>query len=483
LFDLPTMFLITTVRRTIQRFGLIEAGARVMVALSGGADSVALLQVLRELTEQADGHIAPFKLAGIAHLNHLLRGAQADGDEAFCRDLAEKASLPCDVERVDVGRIARETGVSLEQAAHDERYAFFDRAAARLNADLIAVAHTRDDQAETFLLRLLRGAGPRGLGGMHPRTGRVIRPFLDVGRDEVRNFLRDRHVQYREDASNADLDIPRNRIRHELLPLLESRFSPGIVEVLAREAAIARDDAQYLDAAATAAAARVLVAAPDRVELSIPALLAEPPAIAARVVRHAQQLASGGKFAGFDAVEAVLALAVSNSTGPLDLPGHRVNRLQETLVLTRRPGRTSPELPESTFSYGLDVPGTVSVPEAACAISAEAHNVPPGESASARWPLMGRGDQVVVEAGRLSRPLVVRSRRPGDAFRPLGLHGRKKLQDFFVDAKIQRGIRDKVPLVVDAEGRIVWVAGLAVSEEFRVTDHTRAVVILKRVPA
>jgi tRNA(Ile)-lysidine synthase len=389
-------------------------------------------------------------------------------------------------------QLAHESARSLEHAAHDARHGFFARAAERLDAAGVAVAHTRDDQAETFLLRLLRGAGPRGLGGMHPKSGKVIRPFLDASRDEVRSFLHERKVQHKEDLSNADLDSPRNRVRHELIPFLEARFLPGIVEVLDREAAIARDDAQHLDAEAAEAAGRLVVRKADCVEIAVGPLLAQSPAIARRVVRDAQQLASGGKFVGFDAVEAVLALAVSNSTGPvapkrakagpLDLPGHRVNRLGETLVLTRRAGRSVPPAIDPHFSYGLDVPGMVNVPEAACAISAEAEMVPSGASVGARWPLVGRGDNVVVEGSDLAGPLVVRSRRPGDRFRPLGFHGHKTLQDFFVDAKVQRGKRDKIPLVVDADGRIVWVAGLSVAEEFRVTDRTKAVVILKRLP-
>ncbi len=225
------MSLIDSVQRTIRRHGLIQPGARVCVALSGGADSVALLHVLRELAASEQ-----FELAGAAHLNHQLRGAESDEDEAFCRRLAADCSIPIDVERVDVRHVAREAASSLECAAHDARHAFFTRAAERLNASVTAVAHTRDDQAETFLLRLLRGAGPRGLGGMHPRSGGVIRPFIEVSRGDVRHLLRERKVQHREDASNTDLAIPRNRIRHELIPFLEARFSSGIIEVLDREA-------------------------------------------------------------------------------------------------------------------------------------------------------------------------------------------------------------------------------------------------------
>jgi tRNA(Ile)-lysidine synthase len=469
--------MIDSVRRTIRTHGLLPAGTRVVVALSGGADSVALLFALRELA-QVEG----FRVAGAAHLNHQLRGADADADARFCLDLAARLELPIDVERIDVAALARDTGGSIEHAAHIARYAFFDRAAARLGATAVAVAHTKDDQAETFLLRLLRGAGPRGLGGIHPRAGSVVRPFIDTSRAEIRDFLRAAHIAFREDASNADLAIPRNRIRHELLPLLDARFTPGIVDVLDREAAIARDDADYIEGAARAAAARLVSQTARGVELDRDGLVAEPPAIARRVIRLAQQKAAGpDRFVGFDAVDAVHRFAVSKSTGQLDLPGHRVNRRGGSLVLTGSRGREKPS-PAADFLYQLEVPGQVAVPEAACAISADARRVPPGRSAGEVWHLAGRSDEAVIEARRLAAPLAVRNRRPGDAFHPLGLKGRKTLQDFFVDAKIDRFERAITPVIVDSAGQIVWIAGHALAEEFRVTDATKDVVILKRLP-
>lgn len=488
-----------SVRRTIRRFGLLPRETRVVVALSGGADSVALLFAMREMAA-ADG----FLLAGAAHLNHQLRGADADADEEFCRRLAGELDVPLDVERLDVAALAGAAGVSLEQAAHDARHQFFVRAASRADASVVAVAHTKDDQAETFLLRLLRGAGPRGLSGMHARSGVVVRPFIDTSRAEVRAFLQARQISFRQDATNDDRAIPRNRVRHELIPFLETRFSPGIVGVLDREATIAREDAEYLDAAAAAAAASVMTTTAAGVELPIEAIVAHPPAIARRVIRLAQRIASGGRFTGFDAVDAVLAFAVSNSTGPVDLPGHRVNRRGDTLVLTRslpprshrrhgapRQARGGPSSSRAAamgveakphFSYELGIPGRVHVPEAACAISADVGTVPSGQSAARLWTLAGRSDEAIVEASGLMGPLSVRSRRPGDSFRPLGLRGRKKLQDLFVDAKVERAQRDATPVIVDSAGQIIWVAGHALAEEFRVTDRTKAVVILKRLP-
>ena len=464
------------VRHTIRRYGLLPQGTRVSVALSGGGDSVALLLLLSEMAE-AEG----FHVGGAAHLNHQLRGTDSDADEEFCRGFCAGLGVPLHVERIDVAALARASRVSVEQAAHDARYQFFTRAADRTGASVVAVAHTKSDQAETFLLRLLRGSGPRGLSAMHPRSGLVVRPLIGTTRDEVRAFLDARQAAFQTDSTNDDCAIPRNRVRHELLPFLETRFSPGIVEVLDREAAIAREDAEYLDAQALAAAERMISRTPAGVELSADAILAQPPAIARRVIRLAQQVASGGRFAGFDAVEAIMRFAVSKSSGPLDLPGHRVNRRGETLVLVKSVGRPGFDVPVE-FAYPLEVPGLVEVPEAGCRISADIGNVTEGQAATHPGVEQGRSDQAVLEAGRLTGPLVVRNRRPGDRFTPLGLGGRKKLQDLFVDAKVPRNERDTVPVIVDSAGEIMWVAGHAVAEDFRVTDRTRAVVILKRLP-
>ena len=465
------------VSRTIRRHALIAPGTRVLVALSGGADSVALLTLLCAIARDDK-----FVVAGVAHLNHQLRGQDADADEAFCRTLAATLSLPIEVEAVDVARLAREMSTSIEDAAHTARHAVFERAAQRLSADCVAVGHTRDDQAETFLLRLLRGAGPRGLAGIHLRTGRVIRPLLDCSRDELRTFLREERIEFREDSTNADVAIPRNRVRHELIPFLQARFSPGVIGVLDREAAIAREDAEFFDGAAAEALRRLATKVPGGLAFPAEALLTEPRAIARRVVRQAQQTVSRGAFIGFDTVDAFLAFAASGERGPLDLPGHRIERRGDRILLSTSGNdhrRASGPWPAFRFNYSLQVPGRVAVPEAGCAVSAETGTLSAGASTEGVWPLASPREWAVIEASRLQEPLTVRNRLPGDIFRPLGLRGHKKLQDFFVDRKVRRADRDTVPLVVDGRGQIVWVAGHVVSEEFRVTARTEAVVILR----
>ena len=443
-----------------------------MVAVSGGSDSVALLHLLHELQQEGD-----LVIGGVAHFNHRLRGAVSDEDEAFVRSLADSFAIPFVVDSADVAAAAHTDRTSLELAGRRLRYEFLGRAAVSLAVDRVAVGHTRDDQAETVLMRLVRGAGPVGLAGIHPRAGMIVRPLVDITRRELRRYLSERAISFREDASNADVAIPRNRIRHELLPVLKERFSPGIVETLGRQAEIAREDAEYFDAIVASELRRVIRKTDDGLAIDLPTLAAYPPAIARRLVRRAMELVAPGRFLGFDAVESVLDLTDKNcEKGQIDAPGQRVERCGETLVLHVRQGRklsADADQPVA-FSYSLSVPGEVPLPEAHCLISAEFGRDATGQDWTAE-----PADSAVVAATALVDPLTVRSRQAGDVFRPFGLGRRKKLQDFFVDRKIRRSVRDRVPIVVDGRGRIVWVAGYAIGEEFRVIDPAEAVVILR----
>ena len=457
------------VLQSIEREALIPPGARVAVACSGGGDSVALAALLCELVQGAG-----WSFAGLLHVNHGLRGAAADGDEAFCRKLARDLGNPITVERVDVAARARAERVSVEAAGHRIRYELFERIVHEGAADLVATGHTRDDQAETVLLRLVRGAGPGGLAGIRPRVGSVVRPLLDVGRHELRDYLRERGLSHRDDPTNRDERILRNRVRHRLIPFLAEHFSPAVVEALARGAAISRDDADWLDAASNAAAAGIVQCTEGCFEVDAARLAAEPLPVARRVARQVLE-AGGGRRVGFDHVERFRRLAETGAAPQAaDFPGCRVERHGARLRLARRRGRSLPDAAGERFEYVLKVPGTVDIVEGGLRITAERGERP------AR--LVASGDAATLPAGRITLPLTVRSRRPGDVFRPLGLGGRrKKLQDFLVDRKVPRDRRGTVPLVVDDRLGIVWVAGHAVSEAVRMIGSDEAVITLKVV--
>lgn len=469
------MSLAAFVRSTIRRHGLLPAGARVAVALSGGPDSVALLHLLRDL--ESDGDLT---VAGIIHFNHQLRPA-ADEDERFCRGLAGDLQLPIEVGRADVRGEARARKRSVEDMARRLRYAFFDEAAQRLHADAVAVGHSREDQAETFLLRILRGSGTRGLGGIRPKAGLIVRPLLDTPRERLRAFAADRRLAFREDETNQDLSIPRNRVRHELLPYLAREFSPNIVEVLAREASLAQTDEDHLRREAIELARSVVLTltateqGPDAAVASTAVLDADglagaPPAVGTRVARLVLEQRAGGRFIGSDAVQRLLDLARGTRGESVSLPGIRARRRAggREIELGSEPERHGPAAePGHNSRFALSIPGEVVLPG--------------GLAISAGWSEPQRSkpaDGLSVLVSGLDGPLAVRFRRPGDRFRAPGLDGRaKKLQDYLVDRKVPREERDRLPLVVDAHDRIVWIVGHAVAEG-QLAEHPSTGVIL-----
>jgi tRNA(Ile)-lysidine synthase len=285
--------------------------------------------LLQELA-QSDG----FSLVALAHLNHRLRDS-ASGDEQFCRAFAERAGLPIVVDSVDVASYAHSQHLSVEEAARRVRYEFLHRAAEAISADRIAVGHTRDDQAETFLLKLIRGAGLTGLAGIFPRRGRVVRPLLDLSRSELRVYLTSRGQSWVEDETNEDLENPRNRIRHRVLPELDLASGSAASPAIGRAAAIIREDGQWLDELAERRFEALVRHSETGLELDVVALEAEPAPVRRRVVLAALRLAAPDREIGLDHVEAALVVAAGESTG-VDVPGSRVELRHGKLVLVGR---------------------------------------------------------------------------------------------------------------------------------------------------
>ena len=458
---------LAAVRRAVARHGLIRPGDKVLVAWSGGPDSTALLHLLLELRL-----VIPFTVAA-AHFNHRLRPS-ADADAAFVKREAARLGVPFLSARRDVRAFARSRKLNLEDAARLLRYAFLNRAAERLGANRIATGHTLDDQAETVLIRLLRGSGPRGLSGIHPSVGgAVIRPLLDARRADVLEYCRRRKLGFRRDETNADPRYVRNRIRHKLLPYLERNYGPGLPESLGRLADISREEDEFLEAVAGHAFARLLSRrrAGRSPSLDATRLADLSPALARRCVRLFLAELKGDLLAiGFDDVEAVRGLAEGET---VTLPGGLVLRHVHG-ALAQAPAAPEPASRPDYF-YLWDGRGRLPVPEAGMAFAGRRLRSP-----GAPRPAYDDAASAICDLDALTLPLAVRPRLEGDRYKPFGAPGRKKLKEILRAKRIPAAERGALPVFCSGE-EIVWAPGLPVADAFKVTPATKRVLEIRKV--
>jgi tRNA(Ile)-lysidine synthase len=455
-----------TARATVAEHAMLPGGTAVLALVSGGADSVALLRLL------AGGDLGD--LAGrlsVLHVNHQLRGAQAEEDERFVAVLCAGLCVPCRLVRYDVAAYAADERLNLEDAGRRVRYRFADD---ELNAlcdalvlpresGRIAVAHTADDRAETFLARLVSGAGTGGLSSIAPVRGRIVRPLIDARRADVVAYLGDLGQQWREDPTNTDTGRERAWVRHELLPVIEAR-NPSFVSGATRTMSALAGDETLLAAMAAEAADGAVVASAGALAIDRAALAGMPRPLARRVLRSAivRAFPEASRMT-FEHVEAIVAGSVVGSTASSfarDLPfGLRVEAEYDTMRVSRRGDEPVPVAPGL-----LELPGTLDLAMAGSIVARESH-----DDVIATGP-----DTISVDADSVSWPLVVDAVREGDRMRPLGLEGSKKLSDLLIDAKVPRRLRSAVPVLRDGE-RIVWLAGVALAEECRVTPGSARV--------
>jgi tRNA(Ile)-lysidine synthase len=465
-------------KAALDRSGLVKPGETVLVAFSGGPDSTALLSLFLAVRRELR-----LKLA-LAHFNHRLR-PEAKQDEAFARATAKRLRLPIVVGSKDVEAHARRRKMNLEEAGRELRYAFLRDAAKKLGAARIATGHTADDQAETVLMRILRGTGPRGLGGIRPRAENgVIRPLLGIERKDLARWLAARRLDFRTDESNFDLRFFRNRVRHEALPLLR-RIEPRVVAHLGRLAHILQDEEDARDgkppsapAADEAGLIPPLKGRPAGRTLDARALALQPRALARRAVRSFLGRVRGTLCGvSFAAVESVLDLADGKKT---TLPGG--------LMLERSRGMiavASPRLRKTGFFYVWDGRGALEVKAAGLRLRGRLL----GFVGAYPAPFDDRV-RAFLDADKMAFPLIVRNRMEGDRYRPLGAPGSKKLKEILRAKRIPLRDRDRLPVILagaKAAARratddleIAWVPGLPVADAFKVRTRTRRIFWIER---
>lgn len=497
----PASRLIANVERTARldatRHALWTPGATLVIGVSGGPDSLCLLGVLHALT-QGTSPIAPARLV-VAHLDHGLRGDDGQRDAAWVAEFAQSLGVPCILDSKDVRELARRDHRSLEDAARQARYSFFRLVAAEENAERICVGHTRNDQAETVIMRLLRGSGIEGFAGMRPLQGIIARPLLSLYRPETEAYCAAKGWQPRHDPTNDDsASSTRNRIRHELLPIL-SRYNPHLISTLSNNAALIASDDGYLEQATTTAWRGVPVeASSEHVSVALAPLLDMPLAPRHRGLRRiVERLTAGEHVPEARHLLALDALLERRTAGlSLDLPGHvRVSTSYDTIHITLQTADPPPPA-HAPFNQPLAVPGKVELPSLGWTVQAWITDRPAGLEASnpappaSRTPFprtgtradLGKAElRAYLDADLAAEPLSVRTWAPGDRFQPLGMSQTKKLQDYFADAKVPRDLRSRIPLVV-GPSHILWIGGQRIDERARISAATRRVLVLQLAP-
>jgi tRNA(Ile)-lysidine synthase len=448
---------------------LLKPGERVGIAVSGGADSVALLRAMLELRGELG------IVLSAVHFHHGIRGEEADEDEAFVTRLTERLQLPFFRDQADVPKFARANGLSLEAAARRLRYEFFSRLMREDALDKICTAHTSDDQAETVLLRFLRGSGTRGLAGIHPvltlKKGGVVRPMLEVSRGDVLAYLKSQRQDWREDSSNVDTVHTRNRIRHELLPLLERDYNPSLRRLLSEVAEASRDEEEFWSRLIGSMAADSIeqYEGATSVRLGLPAM--ESPAVRRRLLRLGAERA--GLRLDFHHVEQLLNLATEKKSGEVELPNgwraRRVGRRTDATIVFQKDSamENSPG-----YEFHLSIPSEVQI--SAISTQVRVTFVPYAE-------VRGRYNPAsLLDASLLDATLVLRNWRPGDRLHPLHRGSEEKLKRLFHEKHVPAEQRGLWPVLTSGD-KVVWAKDFAVAAEFAAGEGTSQAVLVEAV--
>jgi tRNA(Ile)-lysidine synthase len=461
-----------TVEQTLATHSMLVPGDRVLVGVSGGPDSMALLHLLDRMAPKLKINV------GVAHLNHCLRGASAQKDADLVQQAATTLARPCHMGRANVFKVKRHLGLSVEMAARRVRYAFFKKVMADQDYQKLALGHHMDDNAEQILMALARGTGPRGLAGIAPvRDRRIIRPLINVSRSQIEAYVQSEGITCVSDASNEDTRFMRNRIRKQLLPMLAASYNPRIKEHLNQLACVMRMEETWLEGVVAKQYEKMLMDREHgRITLSLDRLRQSHPALARRLVRMALRNLTGTlQRIGYDHILAVCRLLTGNGgEKACHLPGGiRVVRSGKQLILLLVGGR-SRRIDDASIQLHATIyarvdklfPAEIAVESMGFGLRfspCRARDLPRWAKADRNWAYF--------DLERITPPLTVRSAVRGDRFTPLGSPGSQKLKKFFIDQKIPREDRPRIPVLADSRG-IVWLIGQRIDDRVKVTSET-----------
>jgi len=451
--------MLARVKKTLKKYNMLTQGEKVVLGVSGGADSIAMLYAFNELIDYGLEII-------VAHLNHGIREDEAKRDSDFVKETAKSLGLTFVYGEVDTLKFKEESALSLEDAARTLRYKFFNQVMNKHYATKIATAHTMDDQAETVLMRLLRGSGSKGLSGIPPVSNSIVRPLIDTSRSEVEEYLRFKKVEWVEDTTNESMEFLRNRVRHNLLVELES-YNPQIKETLSRTADILRAEEEFISKEALKHFGDIFN--PNKSELigDLKHYRNIDKSLRFSLLRLAIEKIAGSlkNISSIHIVSADDFLLSDAASGEVELPqGTVMVKGYDIFLVTKKS-----EL-EREFSYTIQTAGKWSFPEFEVELSI------------LKTDTLDENDESVAyfDPETVKFPLQVRNFNPGDRFSPLGMTTSKKLQDYFTDIKLPQFLRSRVPIFI-CSGEIMWLGGIRLDNRFKITDKNKEVLMLKLI--
>lgn len=437
------------VKKWIERHGLLVTGDKVIIACSGGPDSLALVKIMQTLSMDYNLELA------VAHVNHMFRGAESDADAAFVAEFCAKEGLPLYSTTINVPQFIATSGRSPEDAARFLRYRYLRETAQSLGGAKIATGHHRDDQAETVLINLLRGTGATGLSGMWPVNNGVIRPLLNICRKEIEEYCQEQHLAPRLDSTNLTTDYLRNYVRIELMPLLKNKFNANLPATLCRTASVVGDDQEFINHCVEAVWGMVVRDDGTNLELDCRELNKLHIALKREIIRAAIKKKRGTlRGITFSHVEKLVELGIDGQTGKvIELPGDLVACKKYGIIILKNQKLNVEVVGIHPPGVEVKLPGITCVSDIGIEVMAQLVSYMPKKMPEC----------AVFDWQKITPPLYVRTRHAGDRFWPSGMPGSKKLKDFFIDAKVPREARDAVPILCDGQG-ILWVGGYRQTE-------------------
>lgn len=485
------------VRETIKKNEMLTFGDKILVGVSGGPDSVALLQILYSFREEYNLSLH------VAHLNHRLRGEEANKDANLVKNLAENLNLAYEIKScpLDLKKIAQEEGWTLEETARKYRYLFYEEMAKKFGTDKIALGHNANDQAETVLMRFLRGSGLEGLRGMPAVRGKIIRPLIDCYREEIEEYCREHKLEYRIDSTNKEAIYFRNKIRLELLPLLTAEYNKNIKNILLQLSRVVNEVSAYLEEETEVRFKETTrVTDREKVVIDLNQLNLLPLVFKRRIIRKAIEVVKGDLQAiSFVHSEEVLRLIESRGgEKEITLPaGLKVKKIYQQLIIYKKnkdkifevgisPGGRAAE-PRREWEYPIAVPGSTKINLLGLKVEAKILGqleVDPSFYYKKNYyekkerEKSEREFNELMDYDQVKLPLKLRNRRAGDKFHPLKMKGEKKVKDFFIDYKVPKSQRGLISLLVDREDQILWIVGMRLDHRVRITPHTKKVLSL-----